>query len=306
MEESNNIGILVLPYIAESTRLSFGKKLMMGLIYGLSLKKGYCYATNAYMAQCIGTSEDAVKKMIQSLKDDKLILITDTSKKKRERKITLPNLEKFTQATQKTLDALTPEVEPETLQVSVEETPNYDNFVPQKKAPKTTNIINVGQIVLTERMRHFASDKGYSDVQTEEVFEHFLNHHLSKGNTFKDWDRAFNTWILNQKSFKKNFSDAPARKSSSPSLVGQRLMLENILLEDDKDISLRMIQHRIYHADVMSGAVVLDGAFSDIGARYLSTTKHGVKPIWFFKSKWVNNHCDDIVIDVIEHTGDTQ
>jgi len=291
--------------IASNENLTWAEKSVLSLILSMSFSVGYCYAENEYLAKRFAVSESAIKMILLSLKTKGLILISEVSKKKRQRHITLPNLDKFVKQTNKTLDALTPEVEPETLHVSVEEMQNYDKFVPQKKAPKTTNIINVGQIVLSERMRRFASEKGYSDVQTEEVFEHFLNHHLSKGNTFKDWDRAFNTWILNQKSFKKNFSDAPARKSSpsSSSSIGQRISVENQILSEHPAIERMMMGQNIHIANVMLGVTRIPKELSHYALIELRTPKEGTQTYWYDTRKYTKQHDDAITVDVIEYKG---
>ena len=41
-------------------------------------------------------------------------------------------------------------------------------------------------------------------VDLEEAFALFTEHHASKGNKFKDWDRALNTWIRREKQFSRN------------------------------------------------------------------------------------------------------
>lgn len=46
--------------------------------------------------------------------------------------------------------------------------------------------------------------KGYAVVKDGGYcLESFLNHHISKGTTFKDWSRAYNTWISNTNKFQK-------------------------------------------------------------------------------------------------------
>lgn len=46
-----------------------------------------------------------------------------------------------------------------------------------------------------ESHRKLAAELG---VDLEAVFPKFVDHHLSKGSKFKDWDRALNTWLRNQ------------------------------------------------------------------------------------------------------------
>ncbi len=53
--------------------------------------------------------------------------------------------------------------------------------------------------ILTEDLRAYALRKHV--LNPEEVFEHFENHHRAKGSRFKDWNRAWYTWVQNQYRF---------------------------------------------------------------------------------------------------------
>lgn len=308
MSEKENHGnsITVFDPIAQNTSIGWQEKALWSLLFGLSFKEGYCFATNEYLAYRMGTSSNAIKTMLSSLKKKTLIDIKDENKKKRERKITLPNLEKFSQYTKKTLDALTPE--PELVEGIIEDekpVDKYAHFVPEKKAPRATTIINIANVTLTPKMREYASAKGYDDAQTEYIFEHFLSHHGAKGSEFKNWDLAFNTWLLNQKQYtKKNFSNAPAqaRPSSSPS-PAERIMVENMLLEEHEVINRAMMGKRIYISDVMMGTKSIPDELSRYGLTTIRTIKEGVKTIWYDKSKVAQDtRRDDIItVEAIEN-----
>lgn len=47
------------------------------------------------------------------------------------------------------------------------------------------------------------------DLDLTHQVEQFTNHHLAKGSTFKDWDRAFRTWLGNAKSWARPVQEAP-------------------------------------------------------------------------------------------------
>ena len=64
---------------------------------------------------------------------------------------------------------------------------------------------------LTEDLRAYALSKNVSNAQ--EVWEHFESHHRAKGSRFKDWKRAWYTWVLNQKTFTRGKAFSPPRKS---------------------------------------------------------------------------------------------
>lgn len=52
-------------------------------------------------------------------------------------------------------------------------------------------------------------------ISLQEEFDKFIDHHLSKGSKFIDWNRALNTWLRNAKGFQKSrpsnsFSKTPS------------------------------------------------------------------------------------------------
>jgi len=68
---------------------------------------------------------------------------------------------------------------------------------------------------LTPELKTYATQKGIPEQNVRDCFEHFENHHRSKGSTMKDWNRAWYTWV--QKA--KTFNPIPAKDnagSSSP------------------------------------------------------------------------------------------
>ena len=312
MDEIVKHGIVSFPsfvHITENTSLSGDEKNLLNLILALSIKHGYSYATNDYLAKIIGKTEHATTIILSRLKANGLINIIDNSKKKRERKITLPNLEKFSQYTKKTLEALTPEPTEESLHVSVEEPPfvdKYAKFASPKKAPRITTIVNIGNVTLTPKMREYASKKDLNDQQTEEIFEKFISHHGSKGSKFENWDLAFNTWLLNANKYdKKNFSDTRAKTSTSSSspTVGERIMMENMLLSEHPAIERIMMRKKIHIANVMMGYTSIPEELSNYALIEIRTPKEGVQMIWYDKSKYTKKDDDIITVDAIEHKG---
>lgn len=311
--EITNHGLVIAIFqeIAENTYLKGDAKMMLGLIFGLSIKDGFCYASNEYLGKRLGMTPNAAQIQLFRLKEKGLVSITENAKKKRERKITLPNLEKFSQYTKKTLEALTPEPTEEPLHVSVEEPPfvdKYAKFASPKKAPMITTIVNIGNVTLTPKMREYASKKDLSDQQTEETFERFISHHGSKGSKFDNWDLAFNTWLLNAKKYdKKNFSDTRAKTSTSSSspTVGERIGIENSLLADNAVFASEMRRRGIYPEFVLEGSKVLPPEFSWLGITTISTLKKGVQKIWYDTRKYTRGEsCDDVItVEIIENKG---
>jgi len=55
--------------------------------------------------------------------------------------------------------------------------------------------------------------KGYAVVRDGAyAFASFLDHHIAKGSKFKDWSRAYNTWVNNAKGYNKNYNPEDTKK----------------------------------------------------------------------------------------------
>lgn len=311
-KENHGNSIVVFDSIAQNTSIGWQEKGLWSLLFGLSFTDGFCFATNDYLAIRMGTTPNAIKTMLSSLKSKGLIVIKDENKKRRTRNIYLPNLEKFSQYTKKTLDALTPEQHEESLHVSVEEPPfvdKYAKFASPKKEPKTTNIVNIGQVVLSPRMREDAIKRGLSEEDTGLVFEHFLDNMKAKGSSYKDYEAAFRNW-MDSKYFgipqKKIFkASATSLSSSSSSKVGERIGIENSLLADNAVFASEMRRRGIYPEFVLEGSKVLPPEFSWLGIMTISTLKKGVQKIWYDTRKFKQDtSCDDVItVEIIENKG---
>lgn len=69
-------------WILSNQSLSYGDKLICGLLRGLSQKNGYCFATNDALSSALGTSNGAVLKMLQKLEKMNIISIHNKRTKK--------------------------------------------------------------------------------------------------------------------------------------------------------------------------------------------------------------------------------
>src|SRR3990167_441454 len=67
-EEPSYYAVIPL-YILEDKELSFAAKVLYGEITALTKKEGYCYATNKYLAQRIGSSENYVIEIVKELRN---------------------------------------------------------------------------------------------------------------------------------------------------------------------------------------------------------------------------------------------
>lgn len=74
MEQSNhNWFATITANILLDKSLSSTSKLLIALISNLSNKKGYCFASNSYLAYCLGISERQVQALIQELESRKFL-----------------------------------------------------------------------------------------------------------------------------------------------------------------------------------------------------------------------------------------
>jgi len=67
-------GFIIIPaYIAKKKNLNTTDKYIFGLIFGLSSKTGFCWATNEYMTENWGISIKQIQRSISKLIDNKLV-----------------------------------------------------------------------------------------------------------------------------------------------------------------------------------------------------------------------------------------
>lgn len=62
--------------------------------------------------------------------------------------------------------------------------------------------------ILSEKLIQFAKEHGVNGDRIKSVFDHFCEHHQSRGNVMQRWDLAFRTWIRNDENFKNKRSVA--------------------------------------------------------------------------------------------------
>lgn len=63
----------------------------------------------------------------------------------------------------------------------------------------------------------FARDRGFD---AEHLFEHFRDHHQSKGTKFIDWDAAYRTWVRNQRRYDPRNAPKPAQGGLPFGIIG--------------------------------------------------------------------------------------
>jgi len=72
---------------------------------------------------------------------------------------------------------------------------------PKISMPKIwVNDIEAGRMT-DEKLVEIGERHGYDWHQTKELFLAFGNHHLAKDSKFVRWEKAFTTWVINDKKF---------------------------------------------------------------------------------------------------------
>lgn len=101
-------------------------------------------------------------------------------------------------------------------------------------APRTSNSFEPVKEPLDSKKKSSSLPEGFSPspshhkmaeeygISLQEEFDKFIDHHLSKGSKFIDWNRALNTWLRNAKGFQKSRPSNQYTKSpSSPITVSK-------------------------------------------------------------------------------------
>lgn len=66
-EPSSDFWLIVPPPISDSKLITHREKVLIGIIYGLMSKRGYCYASNEWIADKMGDSKRTIQSIIASL-----------------------------------------------------------------------------------------------------------------------------------------------------------------------------------------------------------------------------------------------
>jgi len=69
--------------------------------------------------------------------------------------------------------------------------------------------------ITDSKLIQYATSKGYDSHRMKEVYFSFVDHNLAKGKKFKDWVRAFYTWIRND----IKFHGPPTKEATLPGSV---------------------------------------------------------------------------------------
>jgi hypothetical protein len=157
----------------------------------------------------IGLSEQTVRTCLQTLKSTSNITIKSTNKFSI---ITIINWNSYQddeiKATSKSTSKSTNGQPTTNQQLTTDK--NVKNEKNEKKRDMVARRRQIPvDFILSEKLLQFAKEHGINGNRIHDVFEHFKEHHQSRGTVMLDWDKAFMTWVRNDKKFGVESKKAP-------------------------------------------------------------------------------------------------
>jgi len=218
--------------------INSSQKLLIGLISSLSNLKGYCFASNDYLANLLDISKTTVSHLISDLEHKGYIgrAIYRNDKQQIEQRILVLILDK-----QVVLNSDIPISENGYPLYPKTDIPISEN---QKDNNKINNYINNNINNIYDRSKNSKFKKpelfevqNYFEEQNQlDQYDSFFNYYESNGwkvgkNPMKDWKAAARNWIKNSKNYKKN--DTP--KSNLDLYAERRAELHEIAAIIDRE-----------------------------------------------------------------------
>lgn len=201
MKENHNWAAVIPCRYLMSKDINSSQKLLIGLISSLSNLKGYCFASNDYLADCLNISKITTSQLISDLEKKGYIgrIIYRNDKKQVEQRILTLVLDKYPP-----LENDIPPIENHNTLPLNSNIPPIEN---RKDNIKVNSNINnkINNIVPTLEM----VEDYFSEKERPELSETFFDHYTSNGwmvgkNKMKDYKSAIRNWIRNDKKFNKN------------------------------------------------------------------------------------------------------
>jgi DNA-binding MarR family transcriptional regulator len=185
--------------ILKDPRITIQQKVLLCFIQALSNSKGYCFASNKYLADLIGVKKDSVTKMLQKLEDygfigrvvkiDKDGMVTFRSIVVFENPIdknTLPSHERG--GTLSRDEGYAPAGLVYNIDNNIEDI-NNNNIMPAKKKKKDFVPPTLDEVKI------FFRENGYTEEISMRAFKHYEEN---------DWKDTYNNKVLNWKSKMRN------------------------------------------------------------------------------------------------------
>ena len=218
MKENHNWAAVIPCRYLMSKDINSTQKLLIGLISSLSNLKGYCFASNEYLADCLDISKITASQLISDLEKKGYLgrIIYRNDKKQVEQRILTLILDKYP-----SLENITPPIENDNTLPLNSNIPPIENRKDNIKVNSNINIKNNSIIPSFEMVEDYFSEK-----ERPELAESFFDFYTSNGwmvgkNKMKDYKSAIRNWIRNDKKFNKNVTT----KSSSDIYAERRAEL---------------------------------------------------------------------------------
>jgi DNA-binding MarR family transcriptional regulator len=218
MKENHNWAAVIPCRYLMSKDINSTQKLLIGLVSSLSNLKGYCFASNDYLAECLNISKITVSQLVSDLEKKGYFgrIIYRNDKKQVEQRVLVLILDKHL-----SLENDIPMMgNNDTLPLN-SIIPPIENRKDNIKINSNINIKNNSIIPTMEMVEDYFSEK-----ERPELAESFFDFYTSNGwmvgkNKMKDYKSAIRNWIRNDKKFNKNVTT----KSSSDIYAERRAEL---------------------------------------------------------------------------------
>ena len=214
MKENHNWAAVIPCRYLMSKDINSTQKLLIGLVSSLSNLKGYCFASNDYLAECLNISKITVSQLVSDLEKKGYFgrIIYRNHKKQVEQRVLVLILDKHLP-----LETDIPIMENnDTLPLNFI-IPPIENRKDNIKVNSNINI-KINSIIPTMEM----VEDYFAEKERQDLAEPFFDFYTSNGwmvgkNKMKDYKSAIRNWIRNDKKFNKNVTT-----KSSTDIYAQR------------------------------------------------------------------------------------
>ena len=214
MKENHNWAAVIPCRYLMSKDINSTQKLLIGLISSLSNLKGYCFASNEYLADCLDISKITASQLISDLEKKGYLgrIIYRNDKKQVEQRILTLILDKYP-----TLENIIPTIENnDTLPLNFN-IPPIENRKDNIKVNSNINNKNNNIVPTMEMVEDYFFEKERPDL-AEPFFDFYTSNGWMVGkNKMKDYKSAIRNWIRNDKKFNKNVTT-----KSNADIIAQR------------------------------------------------------------------------------------
>lgn len=185
-----------------SKDISSTQKLLLGLISSLSNLKGYCFASNEYLAELLDVSKTTVSQAISDLETKGYLgrIIYRNDKKEIEQRILTIIIDKKTDIPISENHNTLPLKNDIPISKNRKENNKYNNNI--------NNKYNNGVKPTLSQVEDFFLEKGSTTEQAKKAFDYYevADWHDAKGKPVKNWKQKMLSIWINNSNFKTNFN----------------------------------------------------------------------------------------------------